>query len=89
MCFFVVALEVRFNQHITLIVRWEILKVAADAYTFWISIIKTALVQVVSNVHRHGVPSSILVVDKSNFSIVLQTSQDVVFLSIIVPQNNL
>ena len=71
MTLFMVKLQIRFDERATFKLGGEVFGVVLDAEALWVGIVDGTLVQVVCDVHRHRVPTTILIIDQSDLRIVL------------------
>ncbi len=80
----VVLIEVQAHQLVLLLFIDKVLEVPFDARADGVRIIQHCLVEIVGNVHCSGVPSRVFKVDKDYMREILQVSEDIILLGIIV-----
>jgi len=71
MTLIVVKSKIRFDERVAFTLSWEVFRVVLDSEALWVSVVDSALVQVVRYVHRHRVPTTILIINQSDLCIVL------------------
>ena len=70
MTLIVIKSKIRFDEGIAFTLCREVFRVVLDSEALWVGVVDGALVQVVRNVHRHGVPTTILIINQSDLCIV-------------------
>jgi len=85
---FKVAAHVCLRHLLDLALAHAVLGVPLNAVLVRVGVVEHGLIQVVSEIHGHRIPASILVVNDEQIPVVLEAHQNVIFLGVVVSKDD-